>query len=124
MAGNGSVSVKFHLEDPFGGLRSCFWSPRADVYRTPTGWLLKFDLAGVDPGDVRVEANRSEIQVSGVRRDHFAERGFRHHSMEISYSRFERRLRLPEDCEIASVKTEYREGMLLVTVDTRGDSCD
>jgi HSP20 family molecular chaperone IbpA len=44
--------------------------------------------------------------------------------MEISYSRFERRLRLPEECEISSVRTEYREGMLLVTVETRGESCD
>lgn len=109
--------MKFHFEDSFAEVRSCFWSPRADVYRTPTGWLLKFDLAGVDPEDVTVAADRSQIQVKGVRRDHFVEKGFRHHSMEISYSQFERTLRLPEDCEISSIRTEYREGMLLVILD-------
>ena len=103
--------------DAFEEIRGLEFSPRADVYRTPSGWVVKFDLAGVRPQDIEVETRGSHIRVSGVRRDHFIERGFRHHSMEISYSRFERTLRLPCVAEGASVTTEYTDGLLIVTID-------
>src|SRR3989304_4824948 len=77
----------------FDEVRGLDWSPQADIYRTPTGWLVKLDLAGVSPDEVRVEATRSELRVSGVRRDRFVQKGYLHHSMEISYSRFERTIR-------------------------------
>ncbi len=107
--------VKFDVFEEIGGLN---FSPPADIYRTPTGWLVKFDLAGVDPRDVKVETRGSVIRVSGVRRDHFVELGYRHYSMEISYSRFDRTLRLPCEAEGAKIRTEYRDGLLLVTIDT------
>jgi HSP20 family protein len=112
---NGSVAggIVFLFDE----LRSLDWSPRADIYRTPTGWLVKFDLAGVSPDEVTVEATRSELRIAGVRRDRFVAKGFRHHSMEISYSRFERTVRLPCRADTASIRTEYAEGMLIVTLD-------
>ena len=30
------------------------WRPATDVYQTPQGWLLKFDLAGVRPEEISV----------------------------------------------------------------------
>ncbi|HJS73345.1 MAG TPA: Hsp20/alpha crystallin family protein [Vicinamibacteria bacterium] len=101
----------------FDEVRDPDWSPRADVYRTPTGWLIKLDLAGVRPDEVTVEASRHELRVSGVRRDRFVREGYRQHSMEISYSRFERVLRLPSNADHCSLRTEYAEGMLLVILD-------
>ena len=38
--------VFFFAASP-AGAQTC-WRPSADVYRFPRGWLLKFDLAGVD----------------------------------------------------------------------------
>ena len=31
------------------GVQPLQWRPAADVYRTDDGWLVKFELAGVDP---------------------------------------------------------------------------
>src|SRR5919205_684335 len=31
--------------------REAVWRPRADVYRTPDGWLVKLELAGVRPDE-------------------------------------------------------------------------
>ncbi len=104
--------------DSFEEIRGLDFSPRADVYRTPSGWVVKFDLAGIKPQDIEIEAEGSVIRVAGVRRDQFIERGFRHHSMEISYSRFERTLHLPCVCEGASITTEYMDGLLIVTIET------
>ncbi len=100
----------------FDELRSLDWSPQADIYRTPTGWLVKLDLAGVSPDEVIVEA-RSELRISGVRRDRFVQKGYLHHSMEISYSRFERTIRIPCRADICSMRTEFVEGMLLITLE-------
>lgn len=88
----------------------------------PTGWVVKFDLAGIKPQDVRVEGRGSVIRVVGVRRDQFVERGYRHHSMEISYSRFERTLHLPCVCEGAKMTTEYTDGLLIVTIESGATS--
>ncbi|HXV59668.1 MAG TPA: Hsp20/alpha crystallin family protein [Vicinamibacteria bacterium] len=99
------------------------WTPQVDVYRTPAGFLLKFDLAGVRLRDVTITVKGSAIRVSGVRRDRFVERGYRHHALEISYSRFEREVRLPCLCEGATMTTEYDEGMLIVNIELdRSDS--
>jgi HSP20 family protein len=92
------------------------WTPRADIYRGAFGWLIKFDLAGVRPEDIKVSISGSRLSVSGTRRDLFVEEGYRSYSIEISYSRFERTINLSEEINTADVTTEYRDGMLLVWV--------
>jgi HSP20 family protein len=92
------------------------WQPPVDVYRGRCGWLLKFDLAGVRPEDVQVLISGSRITVSGVRRDWVLEQGYVHHSMEISYNRFERTIALPGDLTDAEFSLETRDGLLLVRV--------
>jgi len=97
------------------------WRPSADVYRTRDGWLLKFDLAGVLPEDIRVHAGPCSVTVSGIRRDCVIEEGWSPYSMEISYSRFERTIHLPCALEAARLGVDYRNGMLLVRITPEGE---
>jgi HSP20 family protein len=94
------------------------WRPAADIYRTSKGWVVKLELAGVKQEDVNVVASGSELFISGVRRDRFVEEGWSHHSMEITYSHFERVIELPCDLSRASVSIEGHDGLLLVRVVT------
>ena len=96
------------------------WQPSADVYRTKDGWLVKFDLAGVQIGDVSVTLRGRRLTISGVRRDSFLEEGSSYYSMEISYNRFERSLVMPVNLENAQVTIVAREGLLLVRMITKG----
>jgi HSP20 family molecular chaperone IbpA len=96
------------------------WEPAADVCKTRTGWLLKFELAGVLPEDVTVHALGSCLTVSGMRRDCTVEEVCSSYSMEISYNRFERTIELPCDLEGAQIGPEFRNGILLVRVSTKG----
>ncbi len=96
------------------------WQPSADIYRTRDGWLVKFDLAGVNASDVSVTIRGRRLTISGVRRDSFIEEGWSHYSMEISYNRFERSLILPVNLEHAQVTIAAREGLLLVRMITEG----
>ena len=90
------------------------WKPSADVYRTGEGWLLKFELAGLNLDDVSVSAHGSAITVSGVRRDNMVEADCCQYSMEISYSRFERTIHLPCNIDNTDLNIEYKNGILLV----------
>ena len=94
------------------------WTPAVDIYRIADGWLLKFDLAGVRPEDIQLKVCGRRLTVSGRRGDWVVEH---HHaccaySMEITYSQFERTLELPSEIEHLQISTEYRDGMLLVSL--------
>jgi HSP20 family protein len=97
------------------------WRPAADVYQTRYGWLLKFDLAGVRPHDIRLTANGRRLTVAGVRRDCFREEDCCFYRMEIAYSPFERTIDLPCNLESARITTEYQYGMLLVRIQTEAE---
>jgi HSP20 family protein len=92
------------------------WRPPTDVYRTPDGWLVKFELAGVCPEDVELIAQGRALRIRGRRRDRCLSPGSRQLHMEIAYSRFERQVELPGDLQRAHIETEFRDGMLLVLV--------
>ena len=97
------------------------WQPSADVHRTRDGWLVKFDLAGVQIRDVTVSIRGRRLVINGVRRDSFVEEGSSYYSMEISYNRFERSLMMPANLENARVTIVAREGLLLVRMITEGN---
>lgn len=101
--------------------RGIGWQPSADLYRTSDGWLVKFDLAGIRPEEIRLTLEGSDLTVSGCRHDRVVEQGHQYYRMEIAYSQFERTIELPCRLDPASISTEYRDGMLLVSVRTEGE---
>jgi HSP20 family protein len=98
------------------------WQPALDIYRAAGGWILKFDLAGVRIEDVHVHIGKRSVTVNGVRRDSMLEEaGCCHYSMEISYSRFERTIELPDNLDTAKFRLDYRDGILFVRISVRND---
>jgi len=95
------------------------WNPAADVYRTEDGWLIKLELAGVQPKEIEVALAGRRLTVRGARRDCEVKDCGQVQSMEITYSGFSRTIDLP--CEPAllqgaRVETDYRDGMLYVRI--------
>src|SRR5262249_13908205 len=99
-----------------GGLEACQsapWQPSMDVYRMTTGWLAKFELAGVRPDDIDLQVLDGRMTLRGVRRDTVREDCLKggdcpvQHRMEIAYSAFERVLELPCDLKRADITTDY-----------------
>lgn len=98
------------------------WRPAVDVYRTRSGWVAKFDLAGIRVEDIQLQVQGRTLRVAGVRRDWLLEEGCHYHSLEITYSAFERTLEFPADLSRAAITTEYRAGMLLVRIQSEEES--
>ncbi len=97
------------------------WRPAVDLYRTRTGWLAKFDLAGVRPEDIQLQVDGRVLRLQGIRRDWALEEGCCYHRLEIAYNQFERQVEFPTSLEQASITMEYQAGMLLVRIQTEGE---
>jgi len=106
---------------PAEGGRERFWLPNADVYRSSHGWLIKLDLAGVQPDEVEITASGTRLMISGCRRDRAVSGEWTPYSMEIAYSRFERIIELPFLVERTKMNVELREGMLLIYLTPEGE---
>lgn len=92
------------------------WQPAADLYRLPTGWLVKLELAGVHPEDVQLNLRGRTLVVSGRRRDCCLEQACRQARMEIEYGRFEREIELPGNWTRATIETHHEHGMMLIRI--------
>jgi HSP20 family protein len=99
-------------------LRDAVWQPPVDIYRTRRGWLIKFELAGVRPEDIRLTVAGRQLTLQGVRRDTCIEEECSCYRMEISYSHFERTIELPDELSPQRVRTDYQYGLLLVHITT------
>ena len=95
------------------------WNPSADVYRSADGWIVKLDLAGVCSDDLEIELRGSLLTIRGCRRDTHYREGFVYHQMEITYSRFEKRIDFPCSIDPSSLKHDYRDGFLIVNLRCR-----
>jgi HSP20 family protein len=89
-----------------------------DVYRCSGGWKIKFDLAGVKPEDIEVSIADDRVIVRGVRRDTVISEGWSYYQLEITYSRFERVLRIPCDLSHAKLNSEYRDGWFILHIES------
>jgi HSP20 family protein len=90
------------------------WCPAADVYRTHDGWIVKVDLAGVSPDDLKITVERTTLRIAGCRKDTFYGEGVSCQQLEITYSRFEKVLHFPCSIEGATVRRDYRDGLLIL----------
>lgn len=93
------------------------WKPPADIMRRGERWFIKLEVAGVCPEEVEISARDNALRVRGCRRDMLLEHGYFYHSLEISYSRFERIIELPFRIDKENIRWQYRDGMLLIQLD-------
>jgi len=106
-----------------GSYEHAEWAPPVDIYRMRDGWLVKFDLAGVQRTDLNLSVSGRRLTLRGRRRDWCVEQGdcCAAYSMEITYSEFHRSVELPVEIDKLSITTDYRDGMLLVRLAEHAD---
>ncbi len=92
------------------------WNPAADVYQGGKAFIVKVDLAGVLADELELILGDSELIIRGCRRDTFYREGFTYQQMEITYSRFEKRIEFPCKIDPASVTHDYQDGFLIVNL--------
>ena len=92
------------------------WNPNADVYQSSDGWVIKVDLAGVCPDELELLLQDTHLIVRGCRRDTLYREGFTYQQMENTYRRLEKRNQFPSKVDPSSLKQDYRDGILIVSL--------
>ena len=94
------------------------WYPAADIYKTPDGWLVKVELAGVSADDIEIEVRDNQLHIIGSRKDKTCAAGGSVQQLEITYSRFEKALEFPGSIEKAKLEHNFEDGLLMIFLKT------
>ena len=92
------------------------WAPSVDISETDSEYLIKGEIPGVKKEDVKVTIQDGMLTIQGERRQEKEEKGKKFHRIERSYGSFVRSFRVPGDADENSVKAEFKDGMLNVTL--------
>ncbi len=111
-----------HLEPERELLTIADWTPTVDITETDAAYLIKGEIPGVKRENVKVTIEDGMVTMRGERKQEKEEKGKKFHRVECSYGSFMRSFRLPDDVDEATVKAEFKDGMINVTLPKSGKS--
>ena len=114
----------------FGELRSRFdrlfddsligrehrWTPAIDVVRENGNLVVRADIPGVKPEEVKIEVDRDILTVMGEHEERKEEKDKHFVRRERRYGSFERSMALPPGVDTAKITAKTHDGMLEVTI--------
>jgi HSP20 family protein len=92
------------------------YSLPAEVTETPTQYLVRVMVPGVDPQQIQLEATQKELTVSYQTEVRNLEEGERLHLNQFQYGKFAKSLTFPELIDNNRIEARYKHGVLTVTL--------
>ena len=92
------------------------WTPPVEVYQQDGQYVVRADLAGLRPDDVRVEVTDGALVIEGERIDEREQDRGRVHRTEIRYGRFSRVIPLPDEAKVDEARARFENGVLEVDI--------
>jgi HSP20 family protein len=86
----------------------------ADLIETPTDFHVHADLPGVDPADLHVTIEDKRLKIEAERKHVHETTTDKVHSMERSYGKVMRQIRIPQNVDLEKVTTTFKNGALNV----------
>jgi HSP20 family protein len=90
--------------------------PAADVYARNGDVVVRMDLPGVDPKDIKVKFEEGELTVTGERKADKEVKEEGYYRKETAFGIFERHMSLPKGIRESEIKAEYDHGVLEISV--------
>jgi HSP20 family protein len=92
------------------------WMPAIEVEQREGNYMIRAELPGLKPDDVKVEITDDAVVISGERKEERdVDRGGVHMT-ELRYGQFYRSIPLPDGAKPDQVKARFENGVLEVTV--------
>ena len=118
MLGRGMADLFGDLfgEEPETVLSNEVWIPRVDVEETEKGLVVRADLPGVDPKDVKVSVEDGMLVFSGekVTEKEVNEKNLRRRERMIG--KFYRALSLPRGADLDRIEASSNRGVMTITI--------
>lgn len=96
------------------------WIPAVDIYRSTSGDIvLKAEVPGVNKDDLDLRVENSTLTLRGERRISQDIKEEQYHRVERAYGTFSRSFSLPNTVDTSSVRADFADGVLTVTMPIR-----
>jgi len=92
------------------------WAPAVEVSQREGNYMIRAELPGVKPEDVKIEIEYDALVLQGERKVQREEDKGGVHRTEIRYGRFHRIIPLPEGANADQAQAKFDNGVLEVTV--------
>lgn len=92
------------------------WTPAVDVIRENDTLVLRADIPGIKPDEVKIEIEDDVLTVSGAHEERTEEKGEHFVRRERRYGSFYRSMPLPPGVEAKKIKAKTHDGVLEVTI--------
>jgi HSP20 family protein len=103
------------LED-FGTVREREWTPAVDLVRDADKLVVRADVPGIKPEDIRIEFREGYLTLSGEHEEATEEKDEQYVRRERRFGTFSRSIPLPEGAAAKKIKATTHDGVLEVTV--------
>jgi HSP20 family protein len=97
-----------------GGERA--WTPAIDVLRDNGSLVLRANVPGIKPDEVKIEVEDDVLTVSGEHEERKEEKDDQYVRRERRYGSFSRSLALPVGVQAKDIKATTHDGVLEVTI--------
>jgi HSP20 family protein len=92
------------------------WTPAIDVERDNGNLVVRADVPGMKPEEVKIEVENEILTVSGEHEEHRDERDKHFLRHERRYGSFSRSLALPPGVDAKRIKAKTHDGVVEVTI--------
>lgn len=92
------------------------WTPAIDVVRGDDALVMRADLPGIKPEDVKIEIEDDVLTVSGAHEERTEEKDEHFVRRERRYGSFSRSMTLPAGVDAEQIKAKTHDGVLEVTI--------
>jgi HSP20 family protein len=92
------------------------WMPAVDIIDTPDAFVLKAELAGMQPEDVHIELEDDVLTIKGERHQEERPETEEYQSTEWHYGAFQRSITLPHSVKRDAIEATYENGVIEVRV--------
>jgi HSP20 family protein len=92
------------------------WTPSVDLVRMEDGLVLRADIPGIKPDDVKIEVEDDVLTISGEHTEEKEEKEERYMRRERRYGSFSRSMALPRGVKPEDIEATTEHGVLEVTI--------
>src|ERR1019366_5356793 len=113
----GELRSRFdRMFDDFTFGRERTWTPAIDVVRDNGNLVVRADIPGIKPEEVKIEVEDDILTVSGEHEEHKEEKDKHYVRRERRYGSFSRSMTLPPGVEAKNIKAKTHDGVVEVTI--------
>jgi HSP20 family protein len=88
------------------------WRPSVDILEANDAHIIRMDLPGLSPDQVKVEIKDNQLTVSGSREESRTEEGVNYHRQERCFGAFHRSFELPSNIKTDAITANFSNGVL------------